>query len=83
MRGTVKWFDRKKGYGFVADDESLNEYFFHYTSIVGEGFRKVDEGEKVLFDVIDDDKKQGGKKATHITRPNTLFEGEKDGNSEA
>ena len=46
--GTVKWFDSKKGYGFIAR-ESGGDIFVHHTSIVGEGFKSLSEGDKVEF----------------------------------
>jgi len=60
MKGTVKWFDTKKGYGFITD-ESGNDIFVHYTGIVGEGFKNLDEGQSVTFDLVDGAKgKQAG-----------------------
>ncbi len=48
--GTVKWFDEKKGYGFITEDGG-KDVFVHYSAIVGNGFRKLAEGEKVTFDI--------------------------------
>ena len=48
--GRVKWFNDKKGYGFI-ETEDQGDVFLHYSAIDGEGFRSVSEGEKVLFDV--------------------------------
>ncbi len=48
--GTVKWFDEKKGYGFITEDGG-KDVFVHYSAIVGNGFRKLAEGEKVTFEV--------------------------------
>jgi CspA family cold shock protein len=48
--GTVKWFDEKKGYGFITMDEG-KDVFVHYTAIQGNGFRKLAEGERVSFEV--------------------------------
>ncbi len=48
--GTVKWFDEKKGYGFITEDGG-KDVFVHYSAIVGSGFRKLAEGEKVSFEV--------------------------------
>ena len=50
MHGTVKWFNDQKGYGFIADD-SGKEYFVHHSAIEGEGFRSLQEGESVNFEV--------------------------------
>ncbi len=48
--GTVKWFDEKKGYGFITEDGG-KDVFVHYSAIVGSGFRKLAEGEKVSFEI--------------------------------
>lgn len=50
MKGTVKWFNEKKGYGFVQKDDG-GDAFVHYTDIVGAGFRTLTEGQRVEFDV--------------------------------
>ncbi|MEA3385402.1 MAG: cold-shock protein [Thermodesulfobacteriota bacterium] len=50
MEGRVKWFNDKKGYGFIeADNEG--DVFVHYSAIQGEGFRSLQEGDKVTFDI--------------------------------
>lgn len=48
MRGTVKWFDVRKGYGFITDEEGM-DYFVHYSEIQGEGFKKLRDGQEVSF----------------------------------
>lgn len=48
--GTVKWFDCKKGYGFVIDEQG-QDIFVHYTAIEGDGFRRLRDGEQVEFDL--------------------------------
>jgi CspA family cold shock protein len=50
--GVVKWFDAKKGYGFVVSPEVEGDIFVHYTKIQMEGFKKLETGEKVTFEVI-------------------------------
>ena len=50
--GVVKWFDAKKGYGFVVSPEAEGDVFVHYTKIQMEGFKKLETGEKVTFDLI-------------------------------
>ena len=48
--GIVKWFSRSKGYGFISPDgEAEKDVFVHYSNIVGDGFRNLDEGERVTF----------------------------------
>jgi len=60
--GKVKWFDIKKGFGFIAQ-ESGQDVFVHYTSIEGEGFKNLMEGEVVDFEIINSDK---GPKAQNV-----------------
>jgi CspA family cold shock protein len=55
MTGTVKWFNSEKGYGFITTDEG-QDLFVHYSQIQKEGFKSLDEGEAVSFDVVDGDK---------------------------
>jgi cold shock protein len=47
--GTVKWFSRVKGYGFITPDGQEKEIFVHFSGIEGEGFRNLEEGERVSF----------------------------------
>lgn len=51
VAGTVKWFNRVKGFGFITPD-SGEDVFVHYTNIRGEGYRNLDEGDKVEFNVV-------------------------------
>ena len=53
--GTVKWFNPRKGYGFIADKEG-RDIFVHYASISGEGYKTLNEGEPVSFDVVEGEK---------------------------
>ena len=62
--GTVKWFNDKKGFGFISQDNG-QDVFVHQTSIQGEGFRTLAEGDKVEFAVIKDQK---GYKATNVVK---------------
>lgn len=63
MRGTVKWFNYQKGYGFIIDSEG-NDVFVHYSGLNMEGFKALQEGQKVEFDVIDTEK---GRQAMNVT----------------
>ena len=49
-QGTVKWFNDEKGYGFISPDEGGEDLFVHYSAIVGNGFRSLDEGAKVTYE---------------------------------
>eukprot|EP00339_Tiarina_fusa_P028538 CAMPEP_0117044948 /NCGR_PEP_ID=MMETSP0472-20121206/31122_1 /TAXON_ID=693140 ORGANISM="Tiarina fusus, Strain LIS" /NCGR_SAMPLE_ID=MMETSP0472 /ASSEMBLY_ACC=CAM_ASM_000603 /LENGTH=129 /DNA_ID=CAMNT_0004756815 /DNA_START=66 /DNA_END=455 /DNA_ORIENTATION=+ len=69
--GTVKWFDTKKGFGFITPDEGGGDVFVHQTAIHAEGFRSLAEGEPVEFSVITDDK--GKTKADSVTGPMGAF----------
>ncbi|MBO4997912.1 MAG: cold-shock protein [Lachnospira sp.] len=62
-QGTVKWFNAKKGYGFISDEEG-NDVFVHYSGIVMDGFKALEDGEKVQFEVVDGDK---GPQATEVS----------------
>lgn len=53
-KGTVKWFNSRRGYGFITDEDGV-ESFVHYSEIVAEGYRSLDEGAKVTYDVRTDD----------------------------
>lgn len=62
--GTVKWFDNNKGYGFIARDDG-DDLFVHHSEIQGDGFRTLEEGERVEFEI-----KQGpkGEQAANVSR---------------
>lgn len=55
MKGKVKWFNTEKGFGFIAGEDG-KDIFVHYTHIQSEGFRTLEEGCEVSFDVIESDK---------------------------
>lgn len=54
--GTVKWFDNKKGYGFIVRDNEDEDIFVHYREIRGQGYRTLNEGQKVEFTLNKSDK---------------------------
>lgn len=64
MKGTVKWFNNQKGYGFLSD-ESGNDVFVHYSGLSMDGFKSLEEGQDVEFDVVDGAK---GPQATNVVR---------------
>ena len=49
--GTVKWFNAEKGYGFIAVEGGGPDVFVHYSAIVGEGYKSLDEGQRVTFEI--------------------------------
>jgi cold shock protein len=63
-RGTVKWFNEKKGFGFIQQ-EGGPDVFVHFSSIQGDGFKTLAEGQVVEFEIIQDAK---GAKAQNVTR---------------
>lgn len=63
--GTVKWFDSKKGYGFIVGPEEGKDIFVHYTSIQGTGFRSLKDGEQVEYELVKSDK---GLQARNVRR---------------
>ena len=64
MKGTVKWFNAKKGFGFISDEEG-NDVFVHFSALQMDGFKVLDEGDEVEFEVIDGEK---GPQAAHVTK---------------
>jgi len=64
-KGTVKWFNESKGFGFITQDDGGADVFAHYSEIQGDGFKSLAEGDAVSFDVVDGDK---GPKATNIVK---------------
>ncbi len=54
-KGTVKWFNSKKGFGFIKKEDGT-DVFVHYTGVVGEGFKTLSEGDSVEFEIEDSDK---------------------------
>jgi cold shock protein len=64
--GTVKWFNAEKGYGFIAQEER-GDVFVHYSAIEGGGFRSLNEGEPVEFDVVPGPKGSQAKAVRKLT----------------
>lgn len=64
--GTVKWFNAEKGYGFISNDEGGEDVFVHFSSIVSEGYKSLNEGQKVSYDT-ETDPRNGKLRATNVT----------------
>jgi cold shock protein len=54
--GTVKWFNDEKGFGFITPEDGSKDCFVHHTAIQGQGFKSLQEGQRVEFDAVDRDK---------------------------
>ena len=52
-KGTVKWFNATKGYGFITNDETGEEVFVHFSGIVADGYKTLEDGQKVTFDLAE------------------------------
>lgn len=52
IKGTVKWFNESKGFGFITPSDGSSDVFVHYSAIASEGFRTLAEGQEVSFDVV-------------------------------
>ena len=63
-KGTVKWFNNQKGYGFISDEQG-NDVFVHYSGIAAEGFKSLEEGQAVEFEVTEGEK---GPQAVNVVR---------------
>ncbi|MCK9492940.1 MAG: cold-shock protein [Acholeplasmataceae bacterium] len=64
MTGKVKWFDEKKGYGFISTDDG-KDIFVHFSAIQADGFKNLNEGDLVEFEVNDGDR---GPQASHVVK---------------
>ncbi|HUN07250.1 MAG TPA: cold-shock protein [Aggregatilineales bacterium] len=65
ITGTVKWFNSEKGYGFITPDNGTPDVFVHFSAITMQGYKSLDEGTKVEFEVVEGPK---GKQASSVTR---------------
>ena len=63
-RGKVKWFNANKGYGFIAQEDG-SDVFVHFSAIAGDGFRSLEEGQEVEFEVVDGAK---GPQAANVSK---------------
>ena len=65
MQGTVKWFNNDKGYGFIQGETEGEDIFVHHTAILAEGFRTLNQGERVNFEIVQGPK---GLQARNVNR---------------
>ena len=68
--GTVKWFNPRKGYGFITTEDG-KDIFVHYADISGEGYRTLVEGDPVTFDIVEGEKGLRAENVVHKSAPET------------
>ena len=66
-KGKVKWFNEKKGFGFI-EQEGGGDVFVHFSAIQGDGFKTLTEGQEVEFDVVDGQKGPQASNVTNVTK---------------
>jgi len=65
LKGTVKWFNNAKGFGFIGREDGSSDVFVHYSAINIEGYKSLQEGDQVEFEIVDGQK---GPQAGNVTR---------------
>lgn len=63
-KGTVKWFNAQKGYGFITNESTGEDVFVHFSGIAGEGYKSLEEGQNVIFDITEGNR---GLQAVNVT----------------
>ncbi len=69
LKGQVKWFSNRKGFGFITPEGGGKDVFVHHTGIIGEGYKTLEEGQPVEYEVIDGPKGQQAEKVTKKEGP--------------
>ncbi len=64
--GTVKWFNAEKGFGFITNDESGEDVFVHFSAIQADGYKSLQEGQKVTFDMEQDTRDSSKMRAVNV-----------------
>ena len=64
--GTVKWFNEEKGFGFITNDNGSGDVFVHFSAIQGEGFKSLQEGQRVSYDTEQDPKDSRKMRAINV-----------------
>ena len=67
MKGTVKWFNSSKGFGFITPEDGSEDVFVHFSAIQSDGYRTLDENQEVTFDVEPDPKDSQKFRAINVT----------------
>ncbi|MFU0833822.1 MAG: Cold shock protein, CspA family [Oscillospiraceae bacterium] len=65
-KGTVKWFNAEKGYGFISNDDGGEDVFVHFSAIQADGYKTLSEGQKVSYDT-ETDARNGKQRAANVT----------------
>ncbi|MDR0949144.1 MAG: cold shock domain-containing protein [Lachnospiraceae bacterium] len=66
-KGTVKWFNAQKGYGFITNEANGEEVFVHFSAINAQGFKSLEEGQRVTFDTECDPQNKSKIRATNVS----------------
>ena len=65
-QGTVKWFNADKGFGFISNDEGGDDVFVHFSAIQSDGFKTLEDGQKVSYDIEPDPKNSAKSRAVNV-----------------
>ena len=66
-KGTVKWFNAQKGYGFITNENTGEDVFVHFSAILSDGYKTLEEGQKVTFDIEQDPKNDSKLRAANVS----------------